>query len=280
MTCILFLAISGVGQVGQVLEFPPLQAYRHTCPISTRYDRFTDRSIYPVNLGRLMPRGRPDQYLLARQEFKGPQRRAADESLVISLVFFTPSFYFSSPSPLSFLGNQEVFFVFEKGRIERREPQGQLGGIRRGGDQSYTASVSLGLREFLDLVNSGWVECRYGEHEYRLSAEQMAGLRDFAARMAFDDATVRAKLQALQVGPDAGRAPNPKNAARRRSVLAAPDGAHLAETRLRMALELEKHGNESAAIERYREVVEKYPGTPQAKAAQDRLKAIRPEKGS
>ncbi|MGP0069149.1 MAG: tetratricopeptide repeat protein [Isosphaeraceae bacterium] len=284
MTCTLLLALSMAGQPGPALEFPPLKPYQHTCPIGTSYDRFTDESVSYVNLGRLAQRDTLGLVLIVKQEFKGKERKAAMPSTMITFFFrASPRREPTTLDGRSLLQDWSVFFVFEKGRIER--PQAKSSFLSYYDNRiplvfSETIAVSVNLQEFLDLVNSDWVDCRVGGREFRLTDQQRAGLRDFAARMAFDDAVVRAKLGLLGDDVGNGMPPTPKNAAR---AVAPPaerpetkKDAAQAETKLRMAGEMERRQNVTAAIGYYREILKKFPQSAQAKVARLRLKALDP----
>ncbi len=274
MLHVLLLAGCLAGQADGPLDFPPIQPYRHSCPIATTYDRFTDISVCSVKLGRLVPKDAFGWSLVALNEFRGRDRKAADRSTEITLMFWT------LPTPAtssSLLVDNDVFLVYQKGRIQGPDHRSKF--LAYNGDgplpgSYWSVSVSVKMSEFLDLANSDWSECRVGKREYRLTDQQCAGLRDFAARMAFDEATVNAKLG---ISPTRSAKDRPSDA--KVKALAAPPspndaGPGQAATKLRMAQEMERRENTAAAIERYKEVAAKYPGTPQAKAAERRLKIL------
>ncbi len=95
--------------------------------------------------------------------------------------------------------------------------------------------------------------------------------------MAFDEADVRAKLGLPRDGVGTGRAPMPRNGGRASALAtekpAKKDTAQ-AETKLRMAGEMEKRQNAAAAVGYYKEIVTRFPDSPQAKIARGRLKVL------
>jgi len=310
MSCAAMLVLSLVGQLGPPLEFPPLKPYRHSCPIRTSYDRFADESIYSVELGRLVPKEGPTLIFSAHQHFRGRDRKATTSGTKVYLKLeyvrrtsrevsyerfvvasyegghwtpdaqkkesgdvceaFAPESY-SKPAWKS----HAVFFVFEKGRIEDPPSVLSVDHKNRTLWLYYQVTVQTTIEEFLNLANSEWIDCRLGVLEFRLTAEQRTALRDFAARMAFDEATLKLNLGQVQIDNEAKRpknngrpvAPNPEK----------PDAkkrATEAESLLRVARELENSDNASGAIICYKEIVEKFADSPQARTARERLRVL------
>jgi len=305
------LVLSLVGQLGPPLEFPPLKPYQHSCPIKTIYDRFAVESIYSVELGRLVPKKGPTLIFSAHQHFDGRERKATTSGTKVyltlewearnrsefasglgSVVADTEGFHWTPVAQKQESGDvceafapesyskpawksQAVFFAFEKGRIH--DPPSILSEYSKGRVRFPTlrVTVQVAIQEFLNLANSDWIDCRLGVLEFRLTDEQRAGLKDFAARMAFDEATVKMKLGQAQVDDEAKRpknngrpvAPNPRK----------PDAkkrATEADSLLRIARELENIDNASIAMICYKEIVEKFADSPQAKTAKERLKVL------
>jgi hypothetical protein len=280
MTYILFFAIGGIGQAAPGLDFPPLGLYKHACPIETKYDRFKDESVYNVNVGTVAAgRGRPAFTLWVQQRFRGSERKPVDAGtrvdIIVSAAWTTVREALAIASTLDIRDDRgsEFAFLFEKGRIN--PPPSPVVDE----DRVYSMTVSIPVQDFLRMASSDWIECRVGRAEYRLSTFQRDGLRDYASRMALDDRTVKAKLDALEEARKDGEGkPEPPRRggedqpdARARPGQAARPRPGPAATRLRRAQELE-----AAAITAYKEIVERNPGTPEADTAAERLQVLQP----
>ena len=178
---------------------------------------------------------------------------------------------------VSAMKRQKVFFVLEKGRI--KEPPSDVSIDESGDIPVFRVRVELTIQEFLDVVNSEWIECRVGELEFRLTPEQGTGLKDFAARLAFDEATVKLKLGQLRIDNEAKRsksngrpiALNPKKSDAKKR-------ATHAESLLRIARELEKIDDAPRAIAFYKEIIERFADCLPAKTAKERLKVLQATK--
>lgn len=315
MTGILLVAGCVVGQAGQALEFPALELYRHSCRIGTEHDRFSNGSVYYAELGRLTPRKGVNLFLVLRYELEGLPRKAADANSVVRLLFHHPSraeFFHE----YSLLRDHDVFILFDGARIDGSRKRSRYAlyadeATRRKGNRMReqlksnppapgldalavrieenraasdlqsasieTATVDVPIMDFLRFSKARSVECRVGPRVYRLTPEQCAGMRDFAARLAFDDGTVRAKLDALAAQSPAD-GDLKKRSALTADKAAQPPALGQAETRMRMARQLERLGNTAGAVGFYQQVVDRFPGMPQAADAKERIKALAPKR--
>ncbi len=299
MAYAVLLLMSLVVQPEPELEFPPLKAYGHSCPIKTSYDRFTDESVRTIELGRWVSTQGPSLILSVGEKFLGIDGKAATAKTKVHLIFAISKGFalpireltaeqhpdgivlavdrFVVHADVPERKRQKVFLLFEKGRI--KDPPSAVSSEQAGYYAIYRVTVELTMRQFLDLVNSEWIECRVGELDSRLTREQRAGLKDFAARMAFDEATLKIKLAQAGIDdavkrPKQQGAPIAKNAKK-------PDAmkrAAQAESRLRIATELEKIDRAPDAIAFYTEIVEDFSDCPQANRARQRLKVLQAPK--
>jgi len=277
---VVFLSL--IVQPGPELEFPQLKAYDHSCRIETSYDRFADESIYSIEVGNMNPVNGPSLLMSAKERFRGADRKVATAATKIEVTFTTVSKNLGEAVRAEILFNKgyEVFFLFEGGRI--KDLHAELTMTDQIGSDYYKIrwiTVSLPVREFLKLANSELVECRVGTREFRLTAQQRAGLKAFAARMAFDQSTLKKKLAEAGIGDGAKRSKE-KGASFAKSAQK-PDArkrAAQAESRLRIAMELEKIDKATDAITFYNEIVEKYSDCPPAKTAKERLTALQAPK--
>lgn len=265
MTYALVLLMAVMGQEKQALAYPPLKLYRHNCKIVDTYDEFTDKGFYSVELGRAVTAGRTEYTLQAKHDYFSKRLRPPDLAHV-ELVLTMLSDKQLSPFVGDSLQGKDrgCQFLFEKGRIQTAYPRHSHLTIRKSdyrkrdpGLYAHSYSVKASMREFLDIVNSQRVRGRIHGNEFTLTEEQQEGLRDYAARLAFDADVANAKLEQLRAVEDPARRGRERQA----------------EAKLRRADDLLKAGKKAAANALYKDIIRSVPDSPQANTAADRLRS-------
>ncbi len=251
-----------------------------------------DKSAYTAEFGRVF--GRSSLTLSAYHLFDGSERKAAALKSKVYFEFKSTPMRdtkdaenyqglflkgctaeelraYEGGDPINFT----VFFVTEKGRI--KNPTSFLQRMENAqGHEFDRVTCEVAIQDFLILANSDQIDCRFGVFEFRLAPGQVEGLKDFASRLAFDEATLQTKLARTRA----------EAAANKRKGNARPDAAKAdrkrrasqAESRLRIATEMENIEDIPGAITFYKSVVEMFSDFPQAKITKERLEVLRAQK--
>lgn len=151
--------------------------------------------------------------------------------------------------------------------------------------------VELSPGQVKHLYAADTIEGLVGVNKFRLNRAQIAALRDFIDHVNDPDLAPSAKRPPTPEEAAAAKAAAGKAAAedarikaeakaemdrdqRKQAAAQRKQAAARAESKLKAAQNLEKQGKQAAAARFYREIVRDLPGTPAARLAADRLKAL------
>lgn len=158
------------------LPFPPPRDYEHKRPVSSRYDRFEDKTTVAVET----------EFSTAidlRASFSYSGQKLLSPPSAVVLIFTEISSPRIGVLPGGgFIRNREAIFLIE-GRAVRAAGVYRRGGVNENGWREEYLGIEMPLRTFLELVNARSVSARVAGFEVDFSDEQMEALRDLASRM-------------------------------------------------------------------------------------------------
>lgn len=152
---------------------PPRLPYVHSYQIAEEYDRFKGRTVVDLapDYGEMTSLRQGSLWVNYSYDGQTPSPPA---TLVFALWSVNDDWEYLNCHSLNFLIDGSPLQV----DTERK------GEVLSGGRVSETIMSTLATKDFLKLVNAKLVEGKLCNTEFKLSAEQMQGLKDVASRMA------------------------------------------------------------------------------------------------
>lgn len=166
-------------------SFPPLRGSQHDCKIEVRYDRIKGEATETVDLGKLAG----GLKLQIFNFYNGEKRPALTPADTVDLHFGNRA------ETWEFLKYRELTLLVEGKRFEYQEPKHD-GSVGRGYVLEHMW-CEIKVSDLIRFANATTIEGKLGIREFRLTANQIAGLKDFTARLGVTSEEA-AKLAAQQ----------------------------------------------------------------------------------
>ena len=259
VACILFASVDEPEQT-KTPAYPNPRSYNHPFKVTQSYDKFRDDTRLMLDLKTVFAEGKDKLSLQVIRHSPGEKRSPG-----------SLSFYFCNEGEdgWRYLKYRSVVFLVDGERwVFEPEHDGDV----KSGYVLEHLFVTISEDRLLKLANAKVAEIKVGADDFSLAADALVAIEDFASLIKHHDAPLPAARREADGAAEAERLSRAIDERLRKK--AAKQASIPAQARINSAKAFEKDGKATLAIKYYREVVKEFPGTPQAKEAESRLKVL------